>query len=399
MSSRGPRRSRRVPAAGRARAGDRRCGRRADGSSGRGRMTGPSPTCASPSIQRRPAPLRRRRPRRSRRSLRCRLTAVTWYSSPQSDGRNRLWVRPLNAVARPRRCQALRMRHSPFWSPDSRSIGFFSQGKVKVRAPRGRRARGQGRRLARHPRRRVVRGRNHVDDPRPASGGLLRLTNGGSEPVFATPSAPSFMIDRFPWVLAGRPEVLCSATAIPDPNVRGLYLSNLGERTRTRLTDGEWSPLVVDDHLLFLRGRTLMAQPLDLRKPAPRRASRWCCSTALAARRPVTWAFRCRTRGPSPTRSRGRRTVDRVVVLARRAPDRSARSSRWPTTSTSRSRPTAPRWPSARSIRRLARRISGCSIWRGASTTRLTSDRMNDAGAIWTPDGDPAAVQIESIRL
>ena len=46
------------------------------------------------------------------------------------DGRQLLWVRPLEALAA-RALPETDAAALPFWSPDSRSIGFFSQGKLK----------------------------------------------------------------------------------------------------------------------------------------------------------------------------------------------------------------------------------------------------------------------------
>jgi Tol biopolymer transport system component len=46
------------------------------------------------------------------------------------DGRNRLWVRDLNVIV-PRLLDGTEGAQRPFWSPDSRSIGFFADGKLK----------------------------------------------------------------------------------------------------------------------------------------------------------------------------------------------------------------------------------------------------------------------------
>src|SRR5439155_13367465 len=45
------------------------------------------------------------------------------------DGLPRLWLRPLGASARP--LAETDGASFPFWSPDSRAIGFFADGKVK----------------------------------------------------------------------------------------------------------------------------------------------------------------------------------------------------------------------------------------------------------------------------
>ena len=46
------------------------------------------------------------------------------------DGTARLWLRRLDSTSA-RRCPAPRARAIPFWSPDSRSVGFFAEGKLK----------------------------------------------------------------------------------------------------------------------------------------------------------------------------------------------------------------------------------------------------------------------------
>lgn len=216
------------------------------------------------------------------------------------------------------------------------------------------------------------------------SGGLLRLTNGGSEPVFPTHGSADFMLDRFPWVLPdGRNFVFGHRHA--DPNIRGLYLSNLADRTRTRLTDGEWGPVVVNDHLLFLRGRTLMAQPLD-----------------LANGRLTGEPFVLLEGVGGTTTGYMAVSVSRTGALAYAEP--------WPTNgsvswfSRDGSQIGQPILPLAEyvdialspdgtqvSYSQVDPDIGGADLWlfdlaRG-STTRLTSDRRNDAGGIWSPDG------------
>ena len=46
------------------------------------------------------------------------------------QGNSRLWVRPLNALDA-RELPGTDNAHNPFWSPDSRSLGFFASGKLK----------------------------------------------------------------------------------------------------------------------------------------------------------------------------------------------------------------------------------------------------------------------------
>ncbi len=184
-----------------------------------------------------------------------------------SDGPPRLWVRTLSALsARP--LDGTEDASDPFWSPDSRSIAFFSQGKIKVVDLSG------GLPVVRGDASRDTRGRRmgaRRDDtdsrvPRPTVCPVWHRT-GRCNPCSRT---------RLPGILcwidfrgySRTANISCSFTAISDPSVRGIYLAALGSNARTRLTDGDWGPVVVDDHLLYLRGPTLMAQRLNVRPRA-----------------------------------------------------------------------------------------------------------------------------------
>src|SRR5206468_1675254 len=52
---------------------------------------------------------------------------------------SQLWIRPLDAIAA-RRLEAGDGAHLPFWSPDSRSLGFGADGKIKTLPVTGGRA-------------------------------------------------------------------------------------------------------------------------------------------------------------------------------------------------------------------------------------------------------------------
>src|SRR5262249_39910978 len=47
-----------------------------------------------------------------------------------SEGRSKLWVRPLDSLSG-RTLAGTDGASFPFWSPDSQSVGFFSEGKLK----------------------------------------------------------------------------------------------------------------------------------------------------------------------------------------------------------------------------------------------------------------------------
>ena len=52
------------------------------------------------------------------------------FSATDSEGKTRIWVRPLNALA-PQPLAGTEGTGRPFWSPDSRFLGFIAEGKLK----------------------------------------------------------------------------------------------------------------------------------------------------------------------------------------------------------------------------------------------------------------------------
>ena len=58
------------------------------------------------------------------------LMAACWRFVTKSSGGTKLWIRPLNSVAA-RELPGTDDATFPFWSPDSRSLGFFAAGKLK----------------------------------------------------------------------------------------------------------------------------------------------------------------------------------------------------------------------------------------------------------------------------
>jgi eukaryotic-like serine/threonine-protein kinase len=55
---------------------------------------------------------------------------VIAFNAMDSRGKTRIWIRPLNALAA-RPLEGTEGTTRPFWSPDSRTLGFFAEGKLK----------------------------------------------------------------------------------------------------------------------------------------------------------------------------------------------------------------------------------------------------------------------------
>jgi Tol biopolymer transport system component len=178
------------------------------------------------------------------------------------DGASRLWVRPLDTTA----AQPLAGTDGatyPFWSPDSRSIGFFAGGKLKRIDTAG----GPPTTICDAP---DGRGGAWAPDGTivfsPSIGtGLMRVPSSGGTPAPATaydaqkdPGGqvwPGFLPDgrHFTFVVSGavRSESWLSVASLDSPEVTRLWVAESG---------AQYAP---PGYMLFLRGNTLFAQPFD----------------------------------------------------------------------------------------------------------------------------------------
>ncbi len=181
--------------------------------------------------------------------------------SGREGGRAQLWLRSLgDETAKP--LSGTEGATTPFWSPDGRSIGFFTSSALMTMDISGGSARS-------------------VAPVSPASDGgtwnsegvilysaspgrpILRVSADGGEPspvtvwddsVQSRQAGPRFLPDgrHFLYYVGGRPEA------------RGVYVGQLGDLSSRRLFDAD-SPAVyaASGHLLFNRGGTLLAQRFD----------------------------------------------------------------------------------------------------------------------------------------
>jgi tRNA A-37 threonylcarbamoyl transferase component Bud32 len=163
---------------------------------------------------------------------------------------------------------------SPFWSPDSSSIGFFADSRLKRLdvGARGARVRDVSAEPVILCDARSQRGGTWGPDDTivfsPASGGLRRVSaNGGPAAEFTDPEPGE--ADHFrPQFLAGTRHVLYRVTSRNGRNNR-YYVTSLDSSERKLIATLDSGNLVyAQGHLLFMQGNTLMAQPFDTRKLA-----------------------------------------------------------------------------------------------------------------------------------
>ncbi len=189
------------------------------------------------------------------------------FTATTTGGKQQIWIRPLDSP----KAYALEGTDGgsyPFWSPDSRDLGFFAGGKLKRIEASG----GPPQTLADAPQGRGgTWSRNGVIVFAPnLAGGLHRVSSGGSGSTPVTQPAavrretshrwPSFLPDGEHFVYFARGA---------EVEHSGVYVGSLESRDTRRILPASSSAVFVPSgsgslgHLLYIRERTLMAQPFD----------------------------------------------------------------------------------------------------------------------------------------
>jgi eukaryotic-like serine/threonine-protein kinase len=295
----------------------------------------------------------------------------------RSDGQSRLWLRALDSSdARP--LPGTERGSSPFWSPDSRSLAFFADSRLKQID--------------------LVDGsvRTLASTPSPLGGAwsvegtillstnpgnpIFRISSGRGELVAATrfepaqqgsQSFPSFLPDgrHFLFFVSGRPEV------------RGVYLGRLDGLETRRLFDADAPAVYATGHLLFIRDETLMAQRIDPDRWEPRGDP-----FAIAEHVPAGTRLSASTAGPIAYRAPSADTGQRQLTWV----DRSGREiERVVYPDTAGMGPALS--PDGRRVA-VFRFVDGnMDLWlyeTGRSTwDRVTADSGDDIYPLWSPDG------------
>ena len=181
-----------------------------------------------------------------------------------STGRNLLWIRPLDSLS----AQALPGTENPsfpFWSPDSRVIGFFADGKLKKIDASG----GPVQTLCDAP---ISRGGAWGPDGTivfsPVSDGpLFRVSASGGAPTPLTrfDAARGETSHRWPFFLPdGRRFLYVVASFGGRTEKTGIYVGSLDSMGEKFLVSANsrvaYAP---PGYLLYARDRTLLAQPFD----------------------------------------------------------------------------------------------------------------------------------------
>ena len=190
------------------------------------------------------------------------------FSGIDTAGKVMLWLRPLNSLeAHP--IEGSEGGTYPFWSPDSRSIGFATGGKLK-RAE-----------VAGGPAVNIC----DVSDPRPGSWNrdgvilfapnwrdpLYRVSASGGTPTPVTQfdKSRSETTHRHPWFLPdGEHFLYLAGTHLADnkSDLNAIYVGSLSSKERKLILRTRSNVIYVAGYLLFARETSLMAQHFDVKK-------------------------------------------------------------------------------------------------------------------------------------
>jgi eukaryotic-like serine/threonine-protein kinase len=188
------------------------------------------------------------------------------FVAPTAEGKNLLWVRSLDALS----AQALagtEDAYYPFWSPDSRFIGFFAGGKLKKIEAAG----GPTLTLCDAP---LARGgawnRDGVIVFAPDSAGPLQqisASGGVTSAVTKLDDARGELTHRWPYFLPDGQHFLYLRRSITgSESETAIYVASLGSKESKLLLRTNSNVAYAQGYLLFLREGTLMAQPFDAQR-------------------------------------------------------------------------------------------------------------------------------------
>jgi len=188
------------------------------------------------------------------------------FSATGEDGQARLWLRPLDVLGA-RELAGTEGALFPFWSPDSRSIAFFADRRLKRLDVAG----GPVQTITEAP----LGGRGGTWNSEgiilfavfdPGGNGLLRVPASGGDAVLITKPRER-ETHRFPQFLPDGRHFLYFARFLAEREQReeGIYLASLDSGETRRLASSDTAALYTrDGWALFVREGRLIGQRLDL---------------------------------------------------------------------------------------------------------------------------------------
>ena len=189
-------------------------------------------------------------------------------------GYGQLWVRSVDSTDA-RLLAGIEEARTPFWSPDGRSIGFFTVGELKViDLTLGASPRTVSRVEFRGINSAAYGGTWNQDDVilfGGSAGGLLRVSANGGEPTSVTTldTSPGEMAHRWPQFLPDGVHFIFLGGTDAGDEPRGVYVGSLdaGTTEPLGLQTRTMARYAAPGYLLFGRSGGLMAQTFDVERP------------------------------------------------------------------------------------------------------------------------------------
>jgi eukaryotic-like serine/threonine-protein kinase len=209
------------------------------------------------------------------------------FSATGKDGKLGLWVRPMDAEEA-RLLPDTENAIFPFWSPDSRSLGFFADEKLKIIEREG----GTPLVLADAPNGRGGAWTTNgvilfTPDTTKA---MWQVSASGGKPVALTHIDPGkHSSHRWPFVLPDGKHFLYVAIN-HDPSkaeYNAIYFASLDGKESSVVTPSNANAIYSEGYLLFAHGTQLMAQPFDAERGKLRGQPQRLASSL--ANDPTTW--------------------------------------------------------------------------------------------------------------
>jgi eukaryotic-like serine/threonine-protein kinase len=191
------------------------------------------------------------------------------FSAATSDGKRLLWVRPLESLAA-QPLPGTEDAGSPFWSPDGRFVGFFAGTKLKrIEAAGGAPVTvcevSEGGRGGSWNRENTI-----VFSGRYTP--VYRVSAAGGDPVAITKFHPprKDTTHRWPsWLPDGRRFLYLASESGSEDESSAIFIASVDGKENRLLLQASSNVAYASGHLLFVRERTLMAQPFHAGRARP----------------------------------------------------------------------------------------------------------------------------------